>query len=67
MAKKQLRTVKKSGETGRLNRDEVRSAVIAVRDAPAVQSRASASTGPYPASVRRASRSRLIDSTSYAA
>ena len=32
MAKKQLRTVKKSGETGRLNRAEVRSAVITVRD-----------------------------------
>ena len=33
MAKKQLRTVMKSNETGRLNRDEVRSVVIEVRDA----------------------------------
>jgi hypothetical protein len=33
MAKKQLRTVMKSNKTGRLNRDEVRSAVIEVRDA----------------------------------
>lgn len=33
MAKKQLRTVKKSNETGRLNRDEVRSAVISAREA----------------------------------
>ena len=32
MEKKQLRTVKKSSETGRLNRDAVRSAVINVRD-----------------------------------
>lgn len=32
MAKKQLRTVKKSSQTGRLNRAEVRSAVITVRD-----------------------------------
>jgi hypothetical protein len=32
MATKQLRTVKKSSETGRLNRDAVRSAVISVRD-----------------------------------
>jgi hypothetical protein len=32
MAKKQLRTVKKSSQTGRLSRAEVRSAVITVRD-----------------------------------
>lgn len=32
MAKKQLRTVKKSPDTGRLNRDAVRAAVIALRD-----------------------------------
>lgn len=32
MEKKQLRTVKKSSQTGRLNRAEVRSAVITVRD-----------------------------------
>ena len=32
MAKKQLRTVKKSGQTGSLKRAEVRSAVIKVRD-----------------------------------
>jgi len=33
MAKKELRTVKKSNQTGRLNRAAVRAAVIAVRDA----------------------------------
>lgn len=38
MAKKQLRTVKKSSETGRLSRADVRSAVISVRDGR---------TGPY--------------------
>jgi hypothetical protein len=32
MAKKELRTVKKSTQTGRLSRDAVRSAVISVRD-----------------------------------
>jgi hypothetical protein len=32
MANKELRTVKKSGDTGRLNRDDVRSAVINARD-----------------------------------
>lgn len=32
MAKKSLRTVKKSSQTGRLDRDDVRSAVISVRD-----------------------------------
>jgi hypothetical protein len=32
MEKKQLRTVKKSKETGRLDRDAVRSTVIALRD-----------------------------------
>lgn len=32
MAKKELRTVKKSTQTGRLSREAVRSAVITVRD-----------------------------------
>jgi len=32
VAKKQLRTVKKSNQTGRLNRAEVRSVVIDLRD-----------------------------------
>jgi hypothetical protein len=32
MAKKSLRTVKKSSQTGRLDRDDVRSAVINARD-----------------------------------
>jgi hypothetical protein len=32
MAKKELRTVKKSTQTGELSRDAVRSAVISVRD-----------------------------------
>lgn len=43
MAKKELRTVKKSSQTGRLNRAEVRSAVITVRDKP---------TGQFKSSVR---------------
>lgn len=37
MAKKQLRTVKKSNQTGRLNRDDVRSVVIDLRDGRDVQ------------------------------
>lgn len=39
MAKKELRTVKKSSDTGRLNRSAVRSAVITVRDGHTVQGR----------------------------
>lgn len=57
MASKQLRTVKKSDETGRLNREAVRSAVIAVRDARNENFHASVSPNMSPATVRRASRS----------
>lgn len=44
MPKKQLRTVKKSNETGRLSRDAVRSAVISVRDGSPLQTRNSESS-----------------------
>lgn len=39
MPKKQLRTVKKSSQTGRLSREAVRSAVITVRDGHSVEGR----------------------------
>ncbi|HYH80025.1 MAG TPA: hypothetical protein VEX86_09505 [Longimicrobium sp.] len=45
MARKQLRTVKKSSQTGRLDRDAVRSEVIIVRDARAGQIRDRSSSG----------------------
>ena len=53
MAKKELRTVKKSSQTGRLNRAEVRSAVVAVRDGEIAHSKSGStkgSRGPAPAS-----------------
>ena len=46
MAKKQLRTVKKSDQTGRLNRAEVRSAVISVRDKVAGELKISGASNP---------------------
>jgi hypothetical protein len=45
MATKQLRTVKKSNQTGRLNRAEVRSAVITMRDKSAGQDENSGGSG----------------------
>lgn len=44
MPKKQLRTVKKANETGRLSREAVRSAVISVRDGSSSQARISESS-----------------------
>ena len=50
MATKQLRTVKKSADTGRLNRAEVRSAVITVRDSSIGQYKSTGASKRHPAS-----------------
>ncbi|HEX9936190.1 MAG TPA: hypothetical protein VGB15_03685 [Longimicrobium sp.] len=57
MAKKQLRTVKKSNDTGRLNRDDVRSAVISARDARTGNGHASSTAGARSTRSSRSSRS----------
>jgi hypothetical protein len=54
MAKKELRTVKKSTQTGRLSREAVRSAVITVRDGR----NSGASKGQYSGATSAASNKR---------